>query len=425
MSATLEQTRAIKARGNVLVSASAGAGKTTVMIKRLADILEEGASLDNVLAVTFTKKAAAQMKDKLRRELIERLNGADAQRRENIRQQLGRVNTADISTIHSFCARLIRTYFYVLRVDASFEVLTDGAEAESLKTRALDDLFDGLYKSGDPAFALLLDRLRKRRSDRALREMLIESYEEVRQRPDYLSLLDGACGDVYGGQGFDRVCGEYGKTLAQKFGILLSATEKFAAAFKPAQNAAGYQKVLSEIRDTLACLVREKPSFNLPARLSLSQKPKVKAETAEDDALFVKFVDGVKKKYKALVKDSEERETERERFINAGETAAAFTRVLKLFDEAYSAVKREEGKLDYGDLEHFALQLLKGGDGDVAEAVREKYKFVFVDEYQDVNPIQDEIIGAVAGNDIFCVGDLKQAIYGFRGSRSRFFAEKA
>lgn len=425
MGATAEQIKAVKARGKVLVSASAGAGKTTVMIKRLADILEEGASLDSVLAVTFTKKAAAQMKDKLRRELIERLNCGDEKKRENIRAQLGKVNTADISTIHSFCARLIRTYFYVLKVDASFEVLSDGAEANALKARAMDDLFDGMYAANDPDLLLLLSKLRKRRSDGAVRGMLAEAYEEVRQRPDYIALLDNACELTYTEDGFARACAEYGEVLAQKFGVLLSAIEKFALSFKPAVNAAGYLKVLGEMRQTLLSLIESKSVFGLPSRLSASVKPKVKAEVAEDDAAFVAFTDGIKKRYKSLIKDAEEAEAERHKFFASGELAKAFTRVLKRFDEAYSGVKREEGKLDYGDLEHFALQLLKSGDGDVRETVREKYSYVFVDEYQDVNPIQDEIITAVAGGDVFCVGDLKQAIYGFRGSRSKFFAEKS
>ena len=183
MSVTPEQLKAIKARGEVLVSASAGAGKTTVMIKRLADILEDGASLDNVLAVTFTKKAAAQMKEKLRRELIARLDTADGQKRENIRLQLAKINSADISTIHSFCARLVRTYFYVLKVDASFEVLADGAEQATLRARAMDDLFEELYRAKDGDFFILLDKLRKKRSDKALKELVYSAYDEVRQRP--------------------------------------------------------------------------------------------------------------------------------------------------------------------------------------------------------------------------------------------------
>ncbi|MDE6373083.1 MAG: UvrD-helicase domain-containing protein [Clostridia bacterium] len=426
MSATPEQIRAIKARGEVLVSASAGVGKTTVMISRLADILEEGASLDNVLAVTFTKKAAAQMKDKLRGELIKRLSGAEGERRENIRVQLGKINTADISTIHSFCARLIRTYFYVLKVDASFEVLTDGAEAATLRARAMDDVFDRLYAEKSADLYTLLETLRKKRSDKALREILLKAYDEVRQRPDYTAVLDGACDGTYSDGGFDGVCKEYGGYLAEKYSALLCAIDGFADSFQPVVNRAGYMKVLGEMRDTLKELIAAKTVFGAPARLAVSAKPRVKPEVAEDDAAFASFCDNVKKKYKSLGKDLESEEVERERFIKSGAIARAFVRVLKAFDEAYSGVKRDEGKLDYCDLEHCALSLLFGSecDEDVREGVREKYKFVFVDEYQDVNPIQDAIISAVAGGDVFCVGDLKQAIYGFRGSSSRFFADK-
>lgn len=426
MSATPEQLQAIEARGEVLVSASAGAGKTTVMIKRLADILEEGASLDNVLAVTFTKKAAAQMKEKLRVELIARLNAADGEKRENIRAQLGKINTADISTIHSFCARLIRTYFYALKVDASFEVLSAGAEENALRARAMDDLFDGLYASDDPDLYTLLEKLRKKRSDKALKEMLYEAYDEVRQRPDYLKLLDGVSAASYTQEGFEKMCAEYGKVVAEKYGVLVCAIEKFAEGFRPALNAEGYLKVLDEMRSTLIALIDSGEIFTPPSRLSNSVKPRVRSEVAEDDAAFSAFCDKIKKRYKAINKDTCDMETERRRFFESGAIAQAFVSVLKKFAAAYDGVKREESKLDYGDLEHYALALLNGEecDEDVRAAIREKYQFVFVDEYQDVNPIQDGIISAVAGNDIFCVGDLKQAIYGFRGSRSRFFAEK-
>ncbi|MDE7076804.1 MAG: UvrD-helicase domain-containing protein, partial [Clostridia bacterium] len=302
MSATPEQLQAIEARGEVLVSASAGAGKTTVMIKRLADILEEGASLDNVLAVTFTKKAAAQMKEKLRVELIARLNAADGEKRENIRAQLGKINTADISTIHSFCARLIRTYFYALKVDASFEVLSAGAEENALRARAMDELFDGLYQDNDSDLYTLLERLRKKRSDKALKEMLYEAYDEVRQRPDYAKLLDEVIAFTYTEEGFEKACAEYGKVIAEKYGVLAGAIEKFAQDFHPAVNAEGYLKVLDEMRSTLIALAESGQIFSPPARLSNSVKPRVKSEVAEDDAAFSSFCDKIKKRYKAVNK---------------------------------------------------------------------------------------------------------------------------
>lgn len=427
MSATPEQLKAIKARGEVLVSASAGAGKTTVMIKRLADILEEGASLDNVLAVTFTKKAAAQMKEKLRKELIERLDSGDGKSRENIRLQLSKINSADISTIHSFCARLVRTYFYVLKVDASFEVLADGAEQSALRARAMDDLFDELYKAHDEDLYVLLDKLRKKRSDNSLREMLYSAYDEARQRPRWEQLLENAQNNTFTDGGFKSVSAEYGKTLSEKCAVMVAAIDDFSKDFRPAVNAAGYQKVLLEMRATLAGIAASCNPYGMPAKLCTAVKPRVKPEVAEADEAFSSFVDGVKKKYKSFFKDVESEEIERARFLESGIVANAFCNVLFKFAAAYEGVKREEGKLDYGDLEHFALELMTGKecDTDVREGVREKYKYVFVDEYQDVNPIQDEIISAVAGGDIFCVGDLKQAIYGFRGSRSRFFREKS
>ena len=243
MSFTPEQKRAVEARGEVLVSASAGAGKTTVMIKRLADILESGASLDGVLAVTFTKKAAAQMKEKLRRELISRLNTDDAEKRENIRVQLGKINTADISTIHSFCARLIRTYFYAVGVDSSFEVLADGAEANALRARAMDELFDKLYAENSPDLLFLLSRLRKKRSDGAIREMLLSAYDEVRQRPDYDAILARCLNETYTEEGFLKVRAELGALVAEKYKILASAVEKFELGFYPAENRAGYIQI--------------------------------------------------------------------------------------------------------------------------------------------------------------------------------------
>ena len=107
MKLTNEQTEAIAARGKVIVSASAGSGKTFVMIQKLVDLIAAGGDLDEVLAVTFTKKAAAQMKEKLRSAMIARLENAGDER-ERLKVQLSKISSADISTIHSFCARLIR-----------------------------------------------------------------------------------------------------------------------------------------------------------------------------------------------------------------------------------------------------------------------------------------------------------------------------
>lgn len=421
MNATPEQTAAINARGNVMVSASAGAGKTTVMISRLADILEGGADLDEVLCVTFTKKAAAQMKEKLRSELVKRLNCDSAEKRNRLRVQLGKINGADISTIDSFCSRLVRTYFYELQVDSSFEVVTDDAEKAELKERAMDAVFDSAYSSGDEGFFMLLERLKKKRSDKPVREMISTAYDAVRTYSDYKYIIAKSEEKTFTEDGFKRVCSQLKRLIADKLESFILSIDRFEESFRSVKSDKKFFEILDDMRSSIAQYAKSPDLFGAPARLTALKRP---SGDDDGDKLFKDYIDKIKRKFKDLTNFDEQ--TERLRFFESGKLAVAFCKLLNAFDEAYSGVKRSEGKLDFGDLEQYALRLLRGEDcdKDVGERIRDKYKYVFVDEYQDVNPIQDEIISLASGKDVFFVGDVKQAIYGFRGSRSEFFSNK-
>ena len=150
---TPQQKAAIEKKGRIIVSASAGSGKTFVMIERLADYVENGGDLDGVLAVTFTKKAAAQMKDKLRTALIKRSAAADGKTRAHLKEQLGKIPLSNISTIHSFCGYLLRVYFYLLDIDGSFEIISEDGGAEArMRGRALEGLFERLYAEENEDF---------------------------------------------------------------------------------------------------------------------------------------------------------------------------------------------------------------------------------------------------------------------------------
>ena len=424
MKRTPEQLRAIKARGKVMVSASAGAGKTSVMIERLADIIAEGATLDEILAVTFTKKAAAQMKTKLRGELIARLKDCDGVVAERIKKQLSALGQADISTIHSFCARLIRTYFYVLDVDAGFEILADGYETQQFKQNAVDQLFDRLYDGDDEDLVYALERLRSKRSDDGLKKMIISALDDARILPDYAEKLAVAADETFSEQGFAAVCGEYLKWRAQRCNALLAETKKFADGFAPPINADKYGVLLDEACDALQSVAASKDVFSPLPPLVRTKKPNVKPEVAEADEAFKAFIARIKGIYSKLNGDIADEATERSRYFESGRLARAFARLVLLFDAEYAAIKRDEGKLDYADLEQLTYRLLKYGDGDIRNQIRCKYKYVFVDEYQDVNPIQAAICDMTGGGDVFAVGDVKQAIYGFRGSKARIFTDK-
>lgn len=421
---TKEQRAAVEATGKVIVSASAGSGKTFVMIEKLVKAIEGGADLDNVLAVTFTKKAAGQMKDKLRSALIARLEGADEDMRSRLKVQLSKIPSANISTIHSFCAGLLRTYFYVLGIDGGFEIISAAdAVALDLKARALDALFERLYEEDDADFKLLLKCFVKKRSDRALRKNINEAYNKLRSTARYADLLKSV-ESLYTKEGFESVCGEFEARQKDGFFALLKEVENFKSGFYIEKNAEAYEGILEEMVTMLKCasscgIFDEKPPLYLSAKPRVTKKDPESVRVA--DRYFADFRDAAAKRYEALCVKLLPREKELELFLKSGEEAIAFSRVLMQFDREYAAVLRDENKLDYNDLEHMTLALLE--DDGVLNELNSRFLHVFVDEYQDVNPVQEEIISSLGG-EVFLVGDIKQAIYGFRGSKSKFFDEK-
>lgn len=416
---TEEQRAAIESAGRTIVSASAGSGKTFVMIKKLVAEIENGVDLDNVLAVTFTKKAAAQMREKLRLAIIDAIKTAGGEKRTRLKLQLSKVASASISTIHAFCARILRTYFYAADIDGAFDIVSaDDSAAKELKNRALDNMFERYYEEDNADFLTLLRCFKKKRSDASLRPLVIGAYDKLRINAGYKELLDGVR-QVYTEEGFVKICAEYKEYLNGRYEILKDAVINFAANFiSPC--AETYGKIFGEMIEAIDGAMSG-GLFDPQPRLSVTRKPLDPAEGIEAGEKYKSFREELLKRYTAL-SDVGSEEEERAYFYASGVTAVAFSEILKDFDREYTAIKREENKLDYNDLEHLTLQLLS--DESVRREINARYTCVFVDEYQDVNPVQEEIISRIGSEKLFLVGDVKQAIYGFRGSKSLFFAEK-
>ncbi|MGN0818736.1 MAG: UvrD-helicase domain-containing protein [Candidatus Coproplasma sp.] len=417
---TPEQSAAIESRGKVIVSASAGSGKTFVMIQKLCDLIENGGDLDEVLAVTFTKKAAAQMKEKLRKGLVARLASAEGKARANIKAQLAKIPSADISTIHSFCARLVRTYFYAVDVDSAFDIIAaDDSSAQTLKRRAMDNLFDRMYETEDSRFLYVLSCLKRRRNDESVKNLIFEGFSSVRNVADYEKLLSGI---GFTEDSFNILCAEYKRNVNERCAALRRAVTDFSENFTVPEGCEKLNEILQEMLSAFACVISCDDLFAPLPPLSKTRRPSAKDHTREALDTFDKFRAKIKKKYEALTGDISDRESELAAYLESGRLCEAFCYLILQFDAEYAAVKRDEGKLDYEDLEHLTLRLLQ--DGEIRARLNSKYKHVFVDEYQDVNPVQERIISEVGAENAFTVGDVKQAIYGFRGSKSVFFSRK-
>ena len=424
---TTEQRAAINATGRTIVSASAGSGKTTVMIEKIIGLILAGHSVSEILAVTFTKKAASQMKEKLRKAIVKAINDPSVSpaRRSALKRQLDEVPSADISTIHSFCSKLIRTHFYAAGVDNAFRVINgDDAEGTAMQNAAIDELLDEGYEERDEKFLHLLSVYWRKKSDNALRRIFLTAYKELRNRADYREYLLSS--GNYDEKTFDNICADLLTTVKEKCAYYLSFVETEKAYFesiggepqiKLSDELIGALRAVLDAKDYFEACALQKPAFTAK-RTSKKDSEEKKTHIERLAALKAKVV----KIYDDEFAETLSREEELKNFLRSGETAAALSAYLLRFDEKYAALKAERGALDYNDLEHKALALL--GNEEIAKETREKYRFVFVDEYQDVNPVQEELISRIGGENLFLVGDVKQSIYGFRGSKSRFFVEK-
>ncbi|MDD6995199.1 MAG: UvrD-helicase domain-containing protein [Candidatus Borkfalkiaceae bacterium] len=428
---TGEQTAALEAKGRTIVSASAGSGKTTVMIEKIVRLILNGADVSQILALTFTKKAAQQMKDKLKSALVNAINDESTPEEElpRLKSQLAAAQNAEFSTIHSFCSNLIRTHFYAAGTGGDFTVIaSDDVTGKELKARALSSLFEKAYDSADPDFMLLLSVFFRKKKDDTLKNAIVSAYDSLRETYNYREFLQR--GTEYTEEKFNGVCEELLRNFKKKCRYYRLRAEEEKVYFEKINAGENARQSI----DNATALIAAFTDFeNTPDYFSLKDVPKetYKQKQRKSKNLPPDFEEHTgalaecKEAFNALHERAEAvpaRQNALEDYFAAGKIAAALGKYVLLFEEEYEAEKRERNVLDYNDLEHIALSLLS--DEAVRGEIREKYPYVFVDEYQDVNPVQEELLSAVSGNNVFLVGDVKQAIYGFRGSRSEYFAKK-
>ena len=426
ISYTEEQKKAImRDKGNILVSASAGSGKTFVMIERLIRLItEEKTDVENILAVTFTQLAAQEMKTKLADALTKKISDGDISDKERTRlkEQLADVPMASVSTFHSFCQDLIRNYFFEAGVDALFKI-SDETQSEILKRKAIDELFEELYEANDEGFKKVLRTFIKYRNDESVKSIIVslydffqdEAYPEERQQhaldmytEDGFKIIKAACFSQYR-EIFNSYKLSFGR-LKESFEALNA--EKTVTAIDILQR---YAEQIASAKD-----VFEMASMCNGISLSL---PKFSPASEDEEILKEKlkktksaFIDEAKELKAAYDKDES---CYLEEILGMRPVAEKLIQLVREFGKRYSAVKKEENVLDFSDLEHYALNLLQ--NEKVRKTVTDRYEYIFADEYQDTNGVQEEILSKITNDNLFMVGDVKQSIYAYSKHYKRKF----
>ncbi|HMJ97259.1 MAG TPA: UvrD-helicase domain-containing protein [Thermoleophilaceae bacterium] len=350
---TPEQQRAVERRdGSLLVRAGAGTGKTTVLVERFVRaVTEDGVGVESILAITFTEKAAAEMRIRVRRRFLE------LGRREEARTS----ESAWISTIHGFCSRVLRAHALSAGIDPDFRVL---GELESERLAA--DAFDGALEAfmGDGANAERIEMVAAYRPD-PLRDMVRTAYSHLRSHGERYPSLD--------------------ETLPP--------------------NAAGESERLElAARNALAELALAAPSATVAKAIDcIEGREALKGGNAK--ALATEACDEYREAVAAQrTFEVAEREHRDHTMLRA---------LLELYGERYERLKRERSALDFEDLELIARDLLSEHEG-LREAYSSRFEHVLVDEFQDTNELQNELLELLSRENLFRVGDENQSIYRFR-----------
>lgn len=432
---------------DLLVSAAAGSGKTAVLVERIMKQIcdrEHPVEIDKILIVTFTHNAAASMKERIYRTLEQRC----AQEPENryLAAQLSKICYADITTIDSFCLKVVRNYFYVTDIDPNFRI-ADTSEADILLYDAIGDVLEKEYERGENGFLAFLTVYGGAKNDNEITELLKKlirtsaSYPWQREYIRRLAVLYSADSEEeFSDSEFAEEILSYSKLIAGDCADIIS---KAYAISLTDEGLRKYSECLDSDLSYLKSLLRAESYLEFRKLLdegSFHRAPSIKKAAADENTLetIKKLREKMKDLMKKLTSDYYSADVSQiirdnksiRPYINA--LAELTCKVLDRFEE----IKRSRNIMEFSDVAHAALDILvkKNEDGSVtateyAEELRRKYDEIMIDEYQDSNYIQEVILSSISGRskgepNIFMVGDVKQSIYKFRMARPELFMEK-
>ena len=444
---TGDQQKVIDLRNrNILVSAAAGSGKTAVLVERIITMITEGENpidIDELLIVTFTNAAAAEMKERIGAGIEKKLS--EMPENLHLQKQMTLIDSAQITTIHSFCLNIIQNYFHTIDLDPSFRV-ADEAELTLLKSDVMENLLERHYEEGTEEFLIFTESYASGKSDVLMEDLILSLYgfsmsypwpedwlneirrvfeitslEEMEDSPWMKSLLEYINTMVLDGIAINDRAIDLANEGDGPYIYLntLESDREFLWNLHKASTYEEYSKILNNHK--WARLSGKKDD-------SISQEKRTKVKNIRDSNK--KMISDIEKNFffqpmEEMLKD----------IMGAKVTMNVLIDLTLEFANDYANKKQEKNLVDFNDLEHFALNILvhKKTEGfeltSVAVELREHYEEILIDEYQDSNLVQETLLNSISRErtghpNVFMVGDVKQSIYKFRLARPELFMEK-
>lgn len=437
---TAEQIEAIYTAGqNILVSASAGSGKTFVMAERILDQLARGVEISQLFISTFTVKAATELKERLEKKISQQIQETDdVDLKQHLGRQLADLPNAAIGTMDSFTQKFLGKHGYLIDIAPNFRILQNESEQLLLKNEVFHQVFEDHYQSENKEkFSRLVKNFAGRGKDeRGLRQQVYKIYDFLQSTSSPQKWLNESFLKGFEKADFanekDKLTEQIKQALWNLESFFRYHLDNDAKEFPKAAYLEAVQQVLDEISSlnqesdsqayqaVLARIVAISKEKNGRALANSSRKADLKPlADAYNDERKAQFAKLGQLSDQITILDYQERYHEA-----TWQLAKTFQTFMSDFVEAYRERKRQENAFEFADISHFTIEILENFP-QVREAYQERFHEVMVDEYQDTNHIQERMLELLSNDhNRFMVGDIKQSIYRFRQADPQIFNEK-
>lgn len=435
---TKDQKKIIELKNsNILVSAAAGSGKTAVLVERIINlVINENEDIDKFLIVTFTNAAANGMKQKIQKSLVKSIQSGE-KNKAHLKRQLNLLNKANISTIHAFCIDVVRKNFHIIGIDPNFRI-GDPNEIDILLQESLDEVLERAYGEKSENFIRLVEGFTKNRGDSELCEIVKDMYRFILSFPNPLECLKESVDKLKVAPN-DLKKSLWMKSVKENVAMLMEgALESLKLAKEMSEEPDGpfpYVEALIEdlynvenltglLNNDFEMFLHNVHIFNHPKLKALrgenkencSDEKQSEVKSLRDE--YKKIVDSIRK----LIPNKTLKEFTDDINYMYSPMISLYNIIVDL-SETFKNKKLEKAMVDFSDVEHYALEILN--NKEIGDTYRKKYNYIFIDEYQDSNGLQETLIGQIKReNNLFMVGDVKQSIYRFRLADPSLFIKK-
>ena len=400
---TQQQQDAINKTGsNIIVSAGAGSGKTAVLTERVITKIKNGTNINELLILTFTNNAAHEMKERIRNEIS---------KIPQLKEQLDYIDSSYITTFDSYSMTLVKKYGYLLNLSKNINII-DSNICKNLTVKYLDEIFDELYEENNLDFLKLINDLTFK-SDDLLKENIILVNETLNKLINKKEYLKNYIDNFYTNESINELKNRYIDLIKEE----IDKVKEIYNNMSYLTDEKYYDKLTSSFDNLFSSKTYDEIITNIDINLPrLPNKSSDELKEAKEE--LNKYLDNIKKytiyKNEAFMKD----------IINSTKVyVKVLINIINKLDKKMQDFKYENNVFEFNDIALLAIKIVKENES-VKEEIKNSFKEIMLDEYQDTSDIQEELINLISNNNVYMVGDIKQSIYRFRNANPIIFKEK-